>query len=139
MGELFEIGKYKEKLDKAIGSSIRYSMLAGAAIGFMIMTFLGSYALGFWYGKKLIIEHDNYDIGTVISCFFCIVMGGASIGQAAPAMKNIASAKSSAGQFWRLYERVPTLVEPPKGVKIEKIEDVQFKDIVFRYKKKDET
>lgn len=72
-------------------------MLAGAAIGFMILVFLSSYALGFWYGKELIVKHDNYDVSDIISCFFCIVMGGASLGQAAPALKNIASAKSSAG------------------------------------------
>ena len=71
--------------------------MAGGAIGFMILVFLSTYALGFWYGKKLIVDHTEYDISTVISCFFCIVMGGASLGQAAPALKNIASAKSSAG------------------------------------------
>lgn len=113
-------------------------MYAGAAIGFMIMIFLGSYALGFWYGKKLIIEHTEYDISDIISCFFCIVMGGASLGQAAPALKNIAAAKSSAGEFWKLYERTPTLVEPEKGKKIKKIKSVEFKDVTFRYKKKDE-
>ena len=69
----------------------------------MILVFLSSYALGFWYGKKLIIEHDEYNISDIISCFFCIMIGGASIGQSAPALKSIASAKSSAGQFWKLH------------------------------------
>lgn len=71
----------------------------------MIMVFLSSYSLGFWYGKKLILDNDNYDIGTVISCLFCIVMGSASLGQAAPALKNIAAAKAAAGEFFKLYER----------------------------------
>jgi ATP-binding cassette subfamily B (MDR/TAP) protein 1 len=62
----------------------------------MILVFLSSYALGFWYGKKLIVEKD-YNVSDIISCFFCIMIGGASLGQSSPALKSIASAKSSAG------------------------------------------
>jgi hypothetical protein len=53
--------------------------------------FLSVYGLGFWYGKHLLLENKpQYTAGTIIGTFFCFVIGGSSIGQISPIMKNFA-------------------------------------------------
>lgn len=69
------------------------------SLGFMICVFLGCYGLGFWYGKVLIITR-GIDVANVLSTFFCIIIGGSSIGQMAPSMKNIALGKAAIAKLF---------------------------------------
>jgi len=62
----------------------------------MILIFISIYSFGFWYGKKLIIDNidtNKYNIGVILSTFFCFLVGGSSIGQIAPFFKNIADGR----------------------------------------------
>jgi hypothetical protein len=53
--------------------------------------FLSVYGLGFWYGKHLLLgDNPEYDAGTIIGTFFCFVVGGSSISQISPIVKNFA-------------------------------------------------
>ena len=61
-------------------------------IGVMAFVMMASYALGFWYGSKLISDRDfnvtaNYTAGEVLIVFFSIIMGGFNISQITPCMK----------------------------------------------------
>lgn len=56
---------------------------------------IGDYALSFWYGSVAIEDNYKnqiagriYSIGDVMTIFFSIMIGGFSIGQAAPCLKN---------------------------------------------------
>lgn len=111
VGEGFEVDKYVKELDKTKKDAWKYTTFVAAALGFMILVFLSCYSLGFWYGKKVIIDH-GYDISDIISTFFCIIMGGGSIGQLAPSIKNIALGKAAIAKIFELIEREPTLKEP---------------------------
>jgi len=65
-------------------------------MGLMILIFISIYSFGFWYGKKLIIDNidtNKYNIGVILSTFFCFLVGGSSIGQIAPFFKNIADGR----------------------------------------------
>ena len=111
MGEDYEINKYTNHLQKTLTDSRKYTFFMSVSIGIMIMVFLGCYGLGFWYGKIIILDYGN-TVADVISTFFCIIMGGASIGQIAPSLKNIALGKAALAKMFELIDRVPTLVEP---------------------------
>lgn len=79
------------------------------------------YAFGFWYGKKLILDNidtGKYDIGTILSTFFCFIIGGSSVGQISPFFKNITDGRIAMGEFKELTEREKTLVEPINGIKL---------------------
>ena len=102
---------------------MKYNIFIGFSLGLMIGCFLASYALGFWYGKKMIME-DGYTAKDVVSTFFCIIMGGGALGQAGPILKNIAAGKSAIGKISELMKRVPTLIEPKNGVAINKIDSI---------------
>lgn len=94
VGEGYEVEKYVEELNKTKSDAWKYTTFVAASLGFMILVFLSCYGLGFWYGKIIIIDY-GYNISDVISTFFCIIMGGGSIGQMAPAIKNIALGKAA--------------------------------------------
>jgi hypothetical protein len=53
-----------------------------------------------------------------MSTFFCFLIGGASISQLSPVMKNIAEGKVAAKSLYHLLERKKTLIEPETGVTI---------------------
>jgi ABC-type multidrug transport system fused ATPase/permease subunit len=104
------------------------------SVGFMIMMFLSSYGLGFWYGKIIILDY-GYTVADVISTFFCIIMGGGSIGQITPALKNIALGKAALAKMFELIDRKPTLKEPTNGTVIDRINSISFKSVEFAYPK----
>lgn len=137
VGEDFEIERYTSRLQKTLTDSKKYTMFMAMSIGIMIMIFLSCYGLGFWYGKVIILEY-KYTIADVISCFFCIIMGGASIGQMAPSLKNIGMGKAALAKMFQLIDRQPTLVEPTDGVKLDRIKNISFKAVEFAYPKNPE-
>lgn len=72
-------------------NAMRFGIEKGFSIGFwngcVFMSMYLTYSLGFWYGAKLVadgVESNCTDNcvtgGTVISCFFCIVMGAFALG-----------------------------------------------------------
>lgn len=84
---------------RTLSDSKKYTVYTGMSLGFMICVFLGCYGLGFWYGKVLIIT-QGIDVANVLSTFFCIIIGGSSIGQMAPSMKNIALGKAAIAKLF---------------------------------------
>ena len=65
-----------------------------------MLTFLSMYALGFWYGKNLIVNNidtNKYDAAVILSTFFCFIVSGSSFSQLAPFFQNIAEGKVGMG------------------------------------------
>lgn len=63
-------------------------VIGSVSLSFVMLIFLGVYALGFWFAKWLIVNADAVP-GTVLGTFFCFIIGGSSIGQISPVLKNI--------------------------------------------------
>ena len=55
-GEDFECSNYKVKLLEAATKSIKFGWISAFALGLVWFVMLSSYALGFWYGAKLISD-----------------------------------------------------------------------------------
>jgi hypothetical protein len=88
---------FESNLKEGIAKSIKYNFYRALGNGGIILIFLSMYSFGFWYGKKLIIENDGYNIGVILSAFFCFVIGGSSVGQISPFFKNIADGRVAMG------------------------------------------
>lgn len=80
-GEDYEAANFEFKLGKTVAKSFKYAIYAGLGMGSVAFCMLSCYALGFWYGSKLV--HDKvynmgspYTGGDVLVIFFSIVMGG---------------------------------------------------------------
>lgn len=76
----------------------------------MMFFFLGIYSFGFWFSKYLIISNEKYDSTVIMGTLFCFLLGGGSIGQISPILKNIAEAKVSAAKLYYLIDREKTLI-----------------------------
>lgn len=101
-----------------------------------MLIFLGLYSFGFWYGKQLILWFpEDYTAPIVMSTFFCFLIGGASVGQVSPFMKNIAEGKVAAAKLYHLISREKTLVEPEPGIQVNQIDLISFKNVTFKYNK----
>lgn len=55
-GEDYEVEKYSTALQLATSTIIKSQILSGFAFGLIWASFLWSYALGYWYGAKLITD-----------------------------------------------------------------------------------
>ncbi len=67
--------------------------------------FMGTYALGLWFGSWLIVNKKTNDStgevytgGEVILVFFCVIMGSFGVGQMAPAFQAFGTGRSDASR-----------------------------------------
>jgi ATP-binding cassette subfamily B (MDR/TAP) protein 1 len=66
---------------------VKFSLFSGLALGTIFGFMIWTYALGFYYGAKLISDetintntNEVYTAGDVLTVFFAILMGSFSIG-----------------------------------------------------------
>jgi hypothetical protein len=67
------------------------------------------YGIAFWYGAKLVREDGNYDGGVVLTIVFGAIIGGFSLGQAAPNFEAFGMGRSAGGRIMAMIERVPSV------------------------------
>lgn len=99
---------FKSALNEGKSKAVKYNLYRSLGNGGIIFVFLSMYAFGFWYGKKLILDNignDNYNVGVILSTFFCFVVGGSSVGQISPFIKNITDGRVAMGEFQELIQR----------------------------------
>ncbi|KAK9861269.1 hypothetical protein WJX84_002505 [Apatococcus fuscideae] len=82
-GEKRTAERYKRCLVEPEKVGARSSLLSGFLVGSVQIGFLGSYALALWYGGTR-IRAGAYDGGKVMNVLFAAIIGGFSLGQAAP-------------------------------------------------------
>lgn len=73
-GEKQAVSSYKTDLAHAYKSGIQEGCIYGVGTGTLLFVTLGTYALGVWFGAKLIME-KGYSGGTVMNVIFSILIG----------------------------------------------------------------
>ncbi|KAL4480238.1 hypothetical protein ABPG74_020754 [Tetrahymena malaccensis] len=143
-GENFEIKNYSQGLLVSFKIAVKYAFWAGFGLGLSYLTLYLDYALGFWYGSKLL--HDEtintnfdrkYNQGDVQIIYFSIQIAGFSLGQAAPCLKNFSLGQQAAAKIFKLLDRVPEIknCENPKIIN-ELKGHIKFVDVEFAYPSK---
>lgn len=86
-GENYECERYYDLLIKAARITVEYSLYQGLCTGLIFGCLIWTYALGFYYGSKLIASEtinsnsgEIYTAGDVMTIFFAILMGSFSLG-----------------------------------------------------------
>ncbi|RHY99699.1 hypothetical protein DYB35_012074 [Aphanomyces astaci] len=109
--------KYMAALGRTEVSGVKKGLAVGFGMGMMYCISLCTYAVGMYYGAVRVTNDqlgDNkckpgaagcYDGGRVVTIFFCIVMGSMALGQAAPSMQAMMSARSAAYEIFELINR----------------------------------
>ncbi|OMH83420.1 Multidrug resistance protein 1, partial [Zancudomyces culisetae] len=83
-----EIDRYSSKLGTGFKAGVKRAMMFGLGIGVLFFLIYSTYALGFWYGAKLI--RDGVSTPTkVLNAFFALLIGSFSLGGAAPSISAI--------------------------------------------------
>lgn len=132
-------------MSEATTNGIKYAIYAGLGIAGLFFVDIASYALGFWYGSRCVINADNchqsvsrqiYTAGDVVVIFFSIVMGGFTLTQLTPSFKKISQGRQAGARIFSVIDREPTIKNPPNGIKIENLQGkIRFENVTFFYPK----
>lgn len=92
--------RYRKFILVAMNIGLRKGFKVGLGFGLTFAATFFSYALGFWYGAKLLADQSSSGCtencltgGTIISVFFCVIISAEALGQLAPHMGAFFSAK----------------------------------------------
>ncbi|KAL2422061.1 ABC multidrug transporter MDR2 [Exophiala dermatitidis] len=120
----------RTQLRASLKSNIRNSSLYAASQSCMFLAF----ALGFWYGGKL-LARGEYSMFQFFIVFSEIIFGAQSAGTVFSFAGDMSSAKNAAAALKRLYDRKPT-IDPwsEDGEAVPEVRgDIEFRDVHFRY------
>ena len=117
---------------------IRSNFVNGLGMGLVFFVLFSMYAVAMWYGSVLVRESD-YTGGEVITVFFAILIGGFSLGQAAPNIAAISKGVGGASKIFSIIRREPEmdvtgrLGEKLAGAGAEGIKSIEFEGVTFAY------
>ena len=110
------ITRYRKFILKAMDIGMMKGLKVGLGNGFTFCASFFTYALGFWYGAKLIADQKEAGCtencltgGTVVAVFFCVIIGASALGQLAPPLGSFVAAKAAAGTVMELIRRKPLI------------------------------
>ena len=82
-GEKRAVAAYTAALAKPTDAAVWQARASGLAFGCVFFCLFATYALALWYGCSLVLS-GQYSGGQVMTVLFASIIGGFSIGQAAP-------------------------------------------------------
>eukprot|EP00179_Madagascaria_erythrocladioides_P007017 CAMPEP_0198307156 /NCGR_PEP_ID=MMETSP1450-20131203/69_1 /TAXON_ID=753684 ORGANISM="Madagascaria erythrocladiodes, Strain CCMP3234" /NCGR_SAMPLE_ID=MMETSP1450 /ASSEMBLY_ACC=CAM_ASM_001115 /LENGTH=1259 /DNA_ID=CAMNT_0044009719 /DNA_START=76 /DNA_END=3852 /DNA_ORIENTATION=- len=96
--------KYDRELKEAFNFGVWKARMTGLGMGMTMFVIFCTYALGFWYGNRL-VRNGEMGPGDVLTVFFSVVLGAMSIGQGAPAMNALTVARGAAPRIFEVIHR----------------------------------
>jgi ATP-binding cassette subfamily B (MDR/TAP) protein 1 len=142
------ISKYRVFLFDAMQVGIVKGFKVGLGNGGLFCACFLTYALGFWYGGKLVADgiedgcvpntegHGCVTGGTILAVFFSVLMGSMALGQIAPPLTSFTGAKSACAHMFKVINRKPLIdgfsedgLKPKEKTKGK----INLKDVQFAY------
>ncbi|MED6222158.1 ATP-binding cassette, sub-B (MDR TAP), member 4 [Stylosanthes scabra] len=133
-GEEQAIALYNESLNKAYRSGVQEGVAAGLGLGSLRLIAFSTYALGVWFGGKMVLE-KGYTGGEVMSVFFAVSIGSLTLGQASPCLTAIASGQAAAYKIFETINRQPDIDSyDTAGRILDDISgDIELREVCFSY------
>ncbi|KAJ2078205.1 hypothetical protein H4R24_004634 [Coemansia sp. RSA 988] len=134
-GEQREEKRFKEKVELARAAGQRKAWVMGGSMGFIMFSVYSVYALGFWYGGKLVRE-GRMDAAEVLNAFFALIIGGFSLGNAAPSIAAVGSARGAAVAVYKVIDRKSAIdaVDKEHGCSADDMRgEITFRGVQFAY------
>ncbi|GAB1600866.1 hypothetical protein Ahia01_000364800 [Argonauta hians] len=103
-GETKECQRYEYLLGLAKKAGIIKGVVTGCSSGFSLFCLFCYYALGFWYGAKLIHE-EGADISEILIAYFSLFIGGVAFGNSGPIMQHISEAQTAAYEMFGILDK----------------------------------
>lgn len=142
VSEDFEKQIFVKELEKAVKITLKYGVLVGFAIGALYFCFMSNYGLGLWFGSILIeekrenrVENRPYNVGDILTIFFCITMGSLFMAQIPPPIKAFIAAKQAGREVFATIERSPKIVlnDTSKKIALNVQGNIELKGVEFTY------
>ena len=138
------IGQYRKYLIDAMNVGIQKGRDVGIGNGSVFGACFMAYALGFWYGAKIVADdldsgcmsrNDCITGGNILAVFFSVIMGSIALGQVAPPLSAVFTAKAAAYPIYQVIDRSPVIDGLSKeGLEPEEAHgDIEISDLVFSY------
>ncbi|OLY78635.1 Multidrug resistance protein 1 [Smittium mucronatum] len=140
-GQKRESDRYDSSNAIAAKAELSKSFSLALGLGGIFFCIYAIYSLGLWYGAKL-IRMGQSDPGSVLNVFFAFVIGGFSLGGAAPSISAVTSARGAAANVFDVIDRVSPIdpIEMDSGVKVDSfIGEIEFDNVSFSYPSRNDT
>ncbi|XP_011080370.1 ABC transporter B family member 4-like [Sesamum indicum] len=133
-GERQAVVKYEKSLSRAYEAGVQEGLAAGLGSGIFMLVLFSSYALGLWFGAKMIID-KGYTGGQVLNVVMAVLSGSFSLGQVSPCLSAFAAGQVAAFKmFQTIYRRSDIDPYNMDGVVLNDINgDIELKDVHFSY------
>nr|XP_018672478.2 multidrug resistance protein 1A-like isoform X1 [Ciona intestinalis] len=135
-GQDKECKRYEENLVHARKVGIQKGITSGAGLGTVFFIMFSTYGLAFWYGSSLVFAGEpGFDVGTMLTTFFGVLIGAFSLGGAGSNMEYFAAAKAAAYKVFEIIDRVPLIDSmSDEGHKPDRVKgQIEFKNVDFTY------
>ncbi|KAL6754343.1 MDR-like ABC transporter [Haematococcus lacustris] len=133
-GEERTVSSYEKALEMPTNVGIQQSMYTGMALGSVNAVVYFTYALAFYYGAWRVYT-GNYTGGQVLQVFVAALLGGFSIGQAAPVLEVFAKGRVAGGKLYAVINRIPEIdPDNTSGRILDKVEGtIELRNVSFAY------
>ncbi|KAJ1733703.1 hypothetical protein LPJ72_002728 [Coemansia sp. Benny D160-2] len=134
-GQEREAKRYTEKLEQARKAGLLRAWVVGINMGFVMFALYALYALGFWYGGKL-VRQGEMQPAQVLNVFFALIIGAFSLGGAAPSISALASARGAAVSVYATIDRQSPIdaIDDTRGISADGISgDIELRNVDFSY------
>eukprot|EP00887_Chlorella_sp_A99_P002677 scaffold6.g2677.t1 len=132
-GEERTVAAYEAVLEHPCKVGIRQGFLGGLIVGSTNCVAYCGYALALWYGSTRIIA-GTYNGGQVINVLFAALIGGFSLGQAAPHFQHFQQGRAAGARIFEVMARQPAIDIDAPGRELERVEGrLEFRGVTFAY------
>lgn len=110
-GESRELRRYTAAVEMARRGGLSNRIKTGIGMGYIWLIYFASMALAFWFAMTLVYNgvEEDLSVGNLMSCFFCILTVGFTVGQIAPGFSGILAAQSSMARFFYIVNQDSTI------------------------------
>ena len=103
-----ELDRYSEYLAVSKRTGIRSAPLRGLGLGVLPFILYMVFALGFWYGGKLIVEED-WKVGEMFTCLLAIFIGTFALSLVGTNVDYFTQGIVAANEVYSIIDRVPDI------------------------------
>lgn len=135
-GQERALQEYEKALETPTRTAIRQSLYTGFALGSVNAVVYFTYSIAYYYGAWR-VSTDDYTGGQVLQVFVAALLGGFSLGQAAPIMEAFTNGRAAGTRLLSVIIREPIVdIDAAEGKTIEPAAltgSLEFKDVTFAY------
>lgn len=129
---------FENELDTAKTQEVKKVFASGLGISAIFFFLYCMYALGFWWGAKLLADLD-IQVGTLVNVFMAFLIGAFSLGNVGPNFTYFVSGRVAGEKIFKTIQRkslVDSLSNDGKIFKFDK--EIKFENVCFTYPTKQE-